>query len=239
MMCQAFVVSGQVEISKETTKEKQKKDKKEERDKVEVDGTTSVFFTSNWSYTTRKLIENDGYFGDSLGARADETGIGNWSFTLGFRNQLKDFLLWEGGVAFMQNGEQYSFEQSDSSYNYQTKYMYIAVPLKLYYTYGSSVKLLVGAGIVPQMFMGYRQNVQYTTTEGDSDNEEIKTKSGYNSFVLSAAFNLGVEIELSKSWSAVILPEYKLQLNSTYDKNDSYKHFGRSLGVNFGFALKL
>lgn len=235
----SFEARGQVEISKETTKDKQKKEKKKERDSKEVDGTTSVFVTANWSYTTRKLIENDGYFGDSLGERANETGIGNWSFDLGFRNQLNKSLMWEGGVSFMQNGEQYSFEQPDSSYNYQTKYMYIAVPLKLYYTYGSSVKLLAGAGVVPQMFMRYRQNIQYTTSEGDSKSDEVKTKSGYNSFVLSAVFNLGVEIELSKSWSAIILPEYKLQLNSTYNRNDSYKHYGRSLGVSFGFALKL
>ena len=230
---------AQVELSKETTKEKKKEEKKKERKNKETDGVTSLYLSTNWSYTTRKLIENDGYFGDSLGARADETGIGNWSFAIGFRNQLNDYLAWEGGVAFYQNGEQYNFEGADTLYRYQSKYMYIAVPIKVYFTYGSSFKLLAGVGLVPQMFVGYRQDLNYKSPLGEEISEEIKLKSGYNPFVVSASFNLGTEIQLSESWSVLILPEYKLQLNSTFEKNDSYKHFGRSLGVNVGFTVKL
>ena len=83
----------------------------------------------------------------------------------------------------MQNGEEYSFEGADSSYMYRTKYMYIAMPLKLYYTYGENFKLLAGGGIVPQMFLGYRQNIEYTNSINETVKEDIKTNAGFNPFV--------------------------------------------------------
>ena len=231
---------AQVEISKETTKEKKAKEKKKKAER-EKDNSTSVFAIANWSYTSRKLIENDGLYGKPLGEREFEKSSNAWSYELGIRNKIHPNISWEGGIAFTQNAEKYSFEEVDTSYNYRTKYMYIAMPLKLYYTYGESFKLIAGGGIVPQMFVGYRQNVEYTTAENETITEELKTKVGYapNSFVLSAVVNLGAQVNLGGHWSLLIIPEYKVQLTSSYSKQDRYKHYGRSLGVNFGLIVDL
>ncbi len=237
--CVSLTAFSQVELSKETT-DKQKKQKKEKP----TDGKnqmTEVFLQANWSYTSRKLVPNDGFFGDSLGSRANETGVGAWSGGIGLRNTLGKYLVWEGGISFFQNGEQYNFEatDSDSTYTYTTKYMYISMPLKLYFTYGESIQLMAGVGLVPQMFLRYRQNLEYTDAENKQFDEEIKLKSGYNPFALSAVFNLGVKFRLSEAWSFYVMPEYKHQLTSSYVKNASYKHFGRSIGLNVGFSIHL
>ncbi len=229
---------GQVEINKETTKKKKEKERKEEAAKTK-DNSTSVFVTANWSYTTRKLIENDGFFGDPLGEREFEFNSNHWSYELGFRNKINKHLSWEGGIAFLQNGERYSFEGADSSYSYTSKYMYIAMPVKLYYTYGESFKLLVGGGVVPQMFVGYRQNIEYTRADNSKETEEVKLRSGYNPFVMSAVVNIGTQINLGGSWSFLFVPEYRIQLTSSYEQNDSYKHYARALGFNMGLILDL
>ena len=234
----AHVSFGQVEISTETTKEKKKKEKKEKVAR-EKDNATSVFLIANWSYTTRKLIENEGLFADPLGEREFETASNAWSYELGFRNKIHKNISWEGGIAFMQNAEQYSFEGVDTSYSYRSKYMYIAMPLKVYYTYGESFKLLAGGGLVPQMFIGYRQNIEYTTADNETVTEEVKLNNGFNSFAISAVLNIGAQINLGGRWSFLFVPEYKIQLTNSYEKNDSYKHYGRSLGFNFGLILDL
>lgn len=237
---QSMSIQAQVELSTETTKENKKK-AKQEKVKAEKDQKTEVFVLGNWSFTSRKLIPNDGFFGDSLGERANEMGLGTWSAGLGLRNSLTDYLKWEGGIAFFQNGEKYAFnsEINDSSYTYTNNSMYIAMPLKLYYTYGKSIRLMVGVGIVPQMFLRHRHEVVYTTALNTRVEEEVKTKIGYSPFAISAVFNAGVNFKVGESWSIFVMPEYKIQLTSSYVENSPYKHFGRSLGLNVGISIQL
>ncbi len=203
------------------------------------ESTTSVFLSSTWSSTFRTLETGDGFFGKPLGERVNETKLNVWSFTLGFRSQLHKNIAWEGGVSFMRNGESYSFEESDTSYSYESRYNYIAVPMKLFYTYGSEIKLLVGAGVVPQMFTGFKQNITYEDKASTDVTEEVKTKIGYNSFVLSTVFNIGAQVKVGERWSILLLPEYKLQLNSSYEKNGPYKHKAYSIGGHIGLVFDL
>lgn len=233
-------MEAQVELSKETTKKEKQKNKKE-KSEVSEDGTTEVFLSLNGSFTTRKLISNDGFFGDSLGERANETGMFMMSYGIGLRNRINAHLKWEGGISFVQNGEQYSFssEIDDSTYAYDRTYRYIGMPLKLYYTYGNSIQLMAGVGVLPQMFLHQRERLNYKTAEGDSFEEEEKVKIGYNSFVMNAVFNLGANFMLGENWSITVLPEYRLQLTSSLMKNAPYKHYGRAVGLNVGITLHL
>ncbi len=201
--------------------------------------STSVFVNTNWSKTSRKLIVNDGLFGDSLGERAKETSLNLWSFGLGFRSEITKNIMWEGGVSFQQNGEQYSFEQVDSSYQYESKYNYISLPIKVYYKYGKALRVIGGLGIVPQMFVKFHQKRSWTDSNSIEGSEEIKTTVGYNSFVISSVFNLGVELDFSDRVTLFFIPEYKVQLTSSYLKTNSYKHYGRSIGINMGLSFKL
>lgn len=233
---------GQIELSKESTvkqeKEKKTKKEKERRDKDSL-SATSLYFNANWSYTPRKLIENEGLFAEPLGERANETPGNKWSFGLGFRNQVHQNVAIEGGLAFMRNAEKYSFEGTDTSYLYKTEYSYIAMPIKVYYTYGKSIKLLAGIGITPQMFVRYKQDREWKTTEGKQESETFKTTTGFNSFVISGTVSAGVQFELGDRWSIQLIPEYRIQLTSSNDKLDAYKHYASALGINAGLVIKL
>ena len=201
--------------------------------------TTSFFTIANWSNTFRRLEVNEGLFGDSIGARANETSYNRWSFGVGFQSMLTNHLMFEGGMSYMRNGEQYSFSETDTSYIYTSQYSYISMPIKLYYTFGEKLKLIVGGGIVPQMFMGYKQDLTWESKDKTEGAEIIKTKQGFNTFVISAVANVGVKYEYSPKMAVLFVPEYKTQLNSSFGKIDAYQHFGRSIGFNIGLTYKL
>jgi len=205
----------------------------------ESDGITSFYIVSNWATTNRSLTENEGLFGDSLGKRADESALNMWSFGVGLRNKLNKYLFWDGGLAFYKNGERYRFEGVDTMFAYQTYYNYIAMPLRLNAVFGNDFKWNAGIGLVPQMFTKYRQEQQWETSTFSKGDETIETKSGYNSFVLSAVFNIGLTIEFQSNWALMISPEARIQLNSSYGKTDAYIHKGRSYGVSFGLVRNL
>jgi len=207
--------------------------------RTETTGQTAVYAISNWSKTFRTLESNTGYFGDTLGTRADETLIQNWSFGLGLRNRINRFLVWDGGMYFNRNGEQYAFVGTDTTFSYQTTYSYIGMPLRINLSMGKEIQWHVGVGLLPQMFVQYNQKQQWTTTLNSSDSQVIKTNSGYNPFVISAIFNAGVQFNFSSGWGVIISPELRIQLNSTYQKQAAYIHKARAYGVSFGLIKNI
>lgn len=226
----------------ETPKEEKKKEKKPEKiqEPKPTSGSTELFIGGNWSMTNRNLVKNDNIFGDSLGERSKETGIGAFGFGLGIRSKLHKHLLFEGGISYLKNGETYSFSGTDTSYSYTNNYQYIGMPLKIYFVYGEKkLRFQAGVGVIPQMALKFRQTTEYTTTEGQQVSESIKTKNGYNSFVFSFVANLGIQYEFLPSWSIFVQPEYRLQLTSSYLKANPYKHFGNALGISFGLVKTL
>jgi len=207
--------------------------------RVEKDDETSVFLTTIWSCSNRIIEPNDGFFGEPLGYRINENKLSNWSFSLGFRSKIHKNIAWEGAISYLRNGESYLYEDLDTLYSYESQYSYIAVPLKIFFTYGDNIRLLVGGGILPQMFTGFKQNIESEDSNNVILKEELKTKIGYNSFVASIACNLGVQFNLVNSWSILLLPEYRLQLMSSLDRNAAYKHRAYSLGGHIGFVFEL
>lgn len=233
---------SQIELSKETTVKEEKEQKvKKDKEKNEKDSlsATSIYMNTNWSYTPRKLTTNDGLFGDSLGERANEKAGNRWSFGLGFRTQIHKHFALEGGISFMRNSEKYDFEGVDTAYSYVSEYSYLALPIKLYYTYGESIKFIGGVGITPQMFLRYKQERNWKTSEGKEESEKFKTTTGFNSFVISATVSAGVQVELGKRVGVQVIPEYRIQLTSSNDKQDPYKHFARAIGINLGLVVRL
>ena len=212
---------------------------KKEKVKSSTGSQTSIYAISNWSKTNRTLESNSGYFGDTLGTRADETLIQHWSFGLGLRNRINRFLVWDGGMYFSRNGEQYAFSGTDTTFAYQTTYSYIGMPLRLNVSMGKEIQWHFGAGILPQMFIQYSQKQQWTTTLNSSDSKVIKTNSGYSPFVLSAIFNAGVQFNFSNGWGVLVSPELRIQLNSTYLKQAAYIHKARCYGISFGLIKNL
>ncbi len=231
-----FEIGGEPEPKISDTLIKIKNDIEPKRELV---GSTEVFLGSTWSKSNRILKENGELYGKPLGKREDEKSLTTWSYSMGFRNYLYKHVAMEGGISLIKNGESYQFKDTDTTFNYQTTYSYIAMPVKLYYVLGDEIRLLVGGGIIPQMFNQFRQDQQWTGTHVEKGDSTFKTKSNYNSFVVSACLNASLQIRYSKSWSIYITPEYRWQLNSSYIKIDNYVHYARVFGLNFGFVYQL
>lgn len=247
LICPTFFSYSQILIGGEEQKEtdKEKKDKaekevlKKEKEDKTTDGKTSIYFLTNWSKTNRLLKENGDLFGDSLGTRADENPLNTWSFGIGIRNVVHPFIFWEGGISYYRNGESYIFQGTDTMFSYQTYYNYIAMPVKINAFYGENFKWHAGVGLIPQMFINYRQEQQWQDSENTTGKKTIKTKSGYNSFVVSAVFSAGLTMNFNNGWALFATPEARIQLNSSYTKTDSYIHKGRAYGISFGLIRNL
>ncbi len=236
-------ISAQILIGAPEDKDPSKKDPvkpiSDTTKKRELDGSSFVYFVTNWSVNNRLLKENVYPYGDSLGERAFEEKYNTWSFGIGIQNQLNAFLMWDGGISYYRHGEQYNFIQSDTTFHYQTTYSYISMPLRLNFTYGKNVKLIAGGGLLPQMFTGYKQERQWTTSTNSSGSDEFKTKSGYNPFILSAIFNVGCALDFQNNWSLFVSPEARIQLTSSYLSQDDYIHKNRAYGITFGLIRSL
>lgn len=201
--------------------------------------TTEVFLTANVSRTLSVLTESAGLSAVPLGEREFESYLRTWSFGIGYRTRVHDYLSIQGGISYIRNGESYLYETTDSLFTYNTTYAYIAMPIKALFTYGSDFKLFVGGGITPQLFSGYRQDQEWRTALNATGSETIKLKNGYSSFALSASFNVGLQVKFSDRWALLVMPEYRIQLTDTYTETDAYDHFGRAIGVDIGLTIIL
>ena len=205
---------------------------------------TEAIVYANWSNTNRVLrpnSANDGLFGEPLGIREDEQNLNVWSYGIAFRSDLRNRFMWQGGISWIRNGETFNYEatDSDSTFAYQTFYNYVAMPLKVMFKYGYRVRFYGGLGLTPQMFFSYRQEQQWTTVNNTQLDETIKTRNGYNSFVLSGTVTAGVQLRFNKGSSIFIEPEYRIHLTNSYGAIDSYEHFGRAFGVNMGLTFPI
>lgn len=233
---------GQIQVGGDVKEEKPEKKEKpvKQVEEKKSDDATEVFFGANWSKTNRRLETNKNIFGDTIGARSNEIGIGAWSVGLGIRTKLNKFLLFEGGISYLQNGETYNFQGTDTSHSYTNKYSFIGMPLKLYYYYEvKDFRFQIGIGGIPQMSLKFKQNSTTVDTEGTETSESIETKVGMNSFVISAVANVLIQYEFMPTWGIYVSPEYRTQLNSSYLTSDKFKHYGNAFGVSFGLVKSL
>ena len=238
-------IIGQILIGEPTSEQKKQKQKSKSTAVADTIGlkkkesTTAAYLVTNWSKSYRLLEKNGDIYGDTLGIRTDEKNLTTWSFGIGMQSQINKHVMWDGGIALLRNGESYSFTGSDSTFASQTYYSYISMPVRINYTIGKEIKFYVGAGFIPQMFTGYRQEQQWTTSLDAKVEETIKTKNGYNSFVLSSVFNVGIILSFQNNWSLIVSPEARIQLNSSYEKLNGFIHKGRAFGITFGLTRNL
>lgn len=231
------IVIGEPE--KEENKKKEKPEAKKKNDSLLVNSTASVYFVTNWSSTSRTLVLNPAMTQDTLGQRAFETSLNVWSFGIGIQSQVGKHIMWDGGISLYRNGESYSFTGTDTSFNYQNYYTYFGMPVRINYTIGKDFKFYAGAGLVPQMLAGFRQETQWTTTNNSSGHDTFKSDIGYSSFVLGTVFNVGFMMNFQNGWALLVSPEARFQLTSTYQKLNDYIHKGRAYGITFGLTRNL
>lgn len=231
----AFDLTSQI-ITDESLPDEKRKKNKFPIDTVKT-AKTEAYFGSNWAISNRVLKVNEGLFQQELGERINEKSLNTWSFGIGFRQYFKKPFSLDAGISLLQNGESYSYEEIDTNFHYQTTYTYIAMPIHFNYTTGNKLKLIAGVGITPQMFIRYKQDQQWKTKLNDEGENSIKTKTEkFNSFVISATIQAGVNYSTGKRTSLYFIPEYRLQLNSSYLPNSGFLHYSRVFGINFGLS---
>ena len=237
------MLNAQIEIGTEEEKEStpliQKAGKKTDK---ELDNSTKIYFNWNTSSTFRTLESNGELFGDSLGKRVDEYRDGFSSFGIGFKTDLSKHLQLMAGIGFVKNGEQYSFEEADTNFMYVNTYKYVSLPISLNYYTGKDIQFMVGLGLVPSMFVQYTQDQTWITTKNVPGKNEVKIKSAsqeFNQFVLSGFIQAGVQLKYATRWSIYVVPEYRIQLSSTYGKQEGFIHKAKAFGANIGFAYQL
>jgi len=236
-------VVAQVLIGAPEVKSKNKSQNKQKATELKLNSIaetgTRVYVLSNWSNSSRTLTENTGLYGDPLGERANETAAQVWSFGLGIQNDLTKHFFWDAGISYVKNGENYSFQLGDSSFMYQTRYQYIAMPLRLNYQIQKNrFHFYIGIGLMPQMYLTSKRTVDWTKGNQSNAFEEVISEKTAP-VVLSGLLNLGVLVDLKKGFSLVISPEMRIQFNSSYDQYQSYVHKNRSMGISFGLTKKI
>ena len=209
--------------------------------KLKNDTSSCFYFEASRFNSSRDLAVNSGFLTKPLGEREFETSYVRWSFTLGMSVPLSKALYFDGGMSYLQNGEQYSWESSenDSTFSYQTSYSYISMPLQLKIQGGLRLKYFVASGLQPQLFQSFRQKQQWTNDVNTKYSATLKDNSDLNSFVISWITTAGLALEISKLYGIRISAQYRNQLNSSYLKTGDYIHKANGLGFAFGLTRKL
>ena len=201
-----------------------------------------AFIAFNQTNSFRLLSENKEFITIPLGKSADETPLNVWSYGLGINAALARFLRFEGGISYLQTGEQYSFQEDmggDSTFAYQNKYRYFAMPCQVKFEYGKKLRFSFGVGIMPQLFNAYRQDQQWTTYLGGKNDNTIKSNTTCNTFGLSLIGSTGLHYVSQKTWGIFIQMTYREQLTNTFTRYGDYVHKSKGLGYTIGISKNI
>jgi hypothetical protein len=202
---------------------------------------TRYYFESQRMEMFRSLVSNDAFLPTPLGTRADEIAQKAWSHQIGICMGLSKNFYLDGAVSWMQNAEAYSFatQDSDSTFAYQTRYRYLALPLQMKVTFGEKMKFYSGLGLVPALYQGYRQDLQWSNPLDAKYDDQIKVNNTMNSFTLSWLCSAGLEADLDNNYSLRIGLMYRSQLNNSYSPYEDYIHKSMGWGLNFSVSKNL
>lgn len=201
------------------------------------DSTSIVYFDFQQLNTRPTLTQNTAFLTVPLGERANETALKVWSYQVGLCSPISKSLSFDGGLAMIQTGEQYSWNSTttDSSYNYTTKYRFFGMPLQLKYQTGKDFVFFIGAGVVPQLFQSYQQAISWTDSLGNAGKKTLNDESMCQSFVLSALASTGIQLHFKSNYGLRFSFYYRYQFTNTYGPYQYFKHY--STGIGGGVAL--
>jgi hypothetical protein len=210
-------------------------------DKIKRQYPTQFYFETSRSSVFRTLQENTDFLTIPLGERANEIPLNLWSQQMGVCLGFSKHSLIDAGLAWMQNGEAYSWEtlDTDSSFSYQTRYRYLALPVQFKLAFGEKITFSAGAGLIPALYQSYRQDQQWTNALGAKYDDQVKVNNGMNSFTLSWVSSVHLEIPMNPTLRLRLGVQYRRQLNNSYDPYQDYIHKSAAWGLNLGLAKKI
>lgn len=197
----------------------------------------SLEIIRNQSYRT--LIPNANFLNTPVAERANETPLSLWSYGLGLQTGLGKWVRVETGLIWLQQGEQYRYNDpnSDSSLNYTNKYRYLGMPLSLNLQYGRAIRVFTGVGIAPLIFNRSIQQINWSTATGTNEKETIKIKNNdFSSAVFQVYYQGGIQYTGEHGWGTILKVVYRHQLSNTYSKYSAYNHKANAMGITFGIS---
>jgi len=203
---------------------------------------TYAFIDFNHTNSFRDLSQNTDFLAVPLGERAHEVPLKVWSYQLGMNTGIKPNLRFEGGMKFLQTGEQYSYQGSlggDSTFNSQSKYRYLSMPLQLKWEKGNQFRFSIGGGLQAQLYINYLQKQQWTTSLSGPKEAKIEQNISCNSFALSALGEMGVHYFGKNNYGVFCKMTYRYQITNTYIKTADYQHLSKGLGLSFGLSKNI
>jgi hypothetical protein len=224
----------QAQIISTTTSPSQKK--------VKSGDSSSVFYLDFQRFNTHpNLSQNTSFLTVPLGERANESSLKVWSYQFGLCSPIAKHFSFDGGLALIQSGEQYSWESSatDSSYRYDTKYRYFGMPLQVKYQTGKDLVFFMGAGLVPQLFQSYEQDISWTDSLGNAGKQTLNDESMCQSFVLSAMASAGLQLHFKSNYGLRFSLYYRYQLTNSYGPYQYFKHYSSGIGGGISLTRKL
>jgi hypothetical protein len=208
-----------------------------QKKKKDRDSTSILYMDFQRLNTTPRLTQNTSFLTVPLGERANESSLKVWSYQFGLCSPISRKLSFDGGLAMIQTGEQYAWNSTitDSSYRYTTKYRYFGMPLQVKFQTGKDVVFFIGAGVMPQLFQSYKQEIAWTDSLGNAGKKTLEDESMCQSFVLSALASTGVQLHFKSNYGLRFSLNYRYQLTNSYGPYQYFKHY--STGIGAGVAL--
>lgn len=202
---------------------------------------TQIYFETTRAQVYRSLLPNENFLLVPLNERGYEVPMYAWSQQMGIQLGLSKHFFIDGGLSWMQNGEAYSWKSidTDSSFAYQTHYRYLALPLQLKFSAGNKIAFYTGAGLIPALYLSYRQDQQWTNAMGAKYDDQIKVNNTMNSFTLAWTCSAGLSIRLNPTLNFRLGLQYRQQLNNSYDPYQDYIHKSKAFCYNFGLSKKI
>lgn len=241
LLCSFVVITHAMfgQISSGKTEEPKAPEVKPRRIPTEGLNEFTVYGGVGIAKTFRILKENEAPFGDPVGTRANETEVRLWTYQLGVRNRFAKSWSYDAGLMIDRYGEDYSYDHptTDSSFSYQNRYSFVAVPIQLFYTYGKDFRWFVGGGIQPMLVTGFNYTQQDADSLGNETETEYATLEGLNGIGFNLIASAGVQWRWNQAMSVYFCPSYAYGLVNTFDKQEPYKHYVRGLNFKFGLAF--
>lgn len=214
-------------------------DKKQKSDSQVTN--SSIYLEAGIFSVNPTLKSNPDFLNKALGERASETKTNLWSYSLGMVAPISKHFFFDGGLSFIQNGEQYSWvsNTTDSSFNYRSKYRYIGMPLQIKFESGKNFKFFLGGGLIPQMQVDFLQTQNWSDSLGGKYVAKIKNYNNLSSFVLSAVATAGIVVNMQNNFGLRLTVQYRHQLTDSYSRYNGYLHKTSAIGLTFGLTRKL
>ena len=212
------------------------------------DTSVQVFYEMSSYLMKRELSLNPYYNGTVLGEKINETPRRMFSHSLGIRVPIMNVVFLDAGLAWVQNGENYAYSNTDndSSFIYNTSYRYFGMPVNLNFNLPlnpSNEHTLLGLflriGAIPQLYQSYLQKTEWTTSLGSKESEKIKALDNPNTFMFSWHLSSGISLLSKTNYGFKLAVHYKYSLTNTFTKYGDYIHIPYGLGYSLSLIKNL